>query len=913
MDEPTSQDANVSDGSPAPAPNTLSFDPRDLIPTPIFCASPEGRLVWMNAAAEALTGRAASTIAGEPFSILFPEENRIRIARQFLRQRRQGAREFYVEAPLATGTADAHWVGMNVRLATAGKGRSAYLCSAHDLQTVHLELDELRRKARELAARLEEATAGAELKSDFLAAMSQELRAPMNGVIGMSRLLLDSDLDRDQRTFAEVIMGSGEQLLELVDDILDYSSIESGQMEIGRMDFDVRVTVDAVAALLAAGAYDKSMPFSSWVHHRVPSRLNGDPGRLRQVLLNLAKTALRTGEGGELQLRVELVEETAHQAVLRVWVNRLWNDSVLDPRVGSAFDAFGMGEHEALAAGGGSVALGLGISRKIVRLMGGDTGVQAVEGLGSRLWFRVPFGKQAEVSAPAPTALPEVGLSGIRVLVADASDSARRALSQTLSDWGSVCDEAAGGLDALERLTKASASGRAYALAIVDLDLPELDAHALAQAIREDKSLAATGLVLLTTVGRPGDAARAAEWGYDAYFASPVVHTQLKEALIEVLRRHKNTGAADAALERPIVTRFLLAEEKRRRVRVLVVEDNPLDQLVVLSALRRVGYAPEAVTTGEAAVAANHAQPFDIVFMDVMMDGIDGCEAARAMRAAEEPGRRTPIIALTGRVRDEERERCREAGMDDFLPKPIDLELMCATVEKWVKSPAEIRAFAPAETPANAEPIVAIEPVTAIEPTAAIRPWVAPVESATPDVTAPPQSTDATAALMPVAETVWDEWTALGDEESVDQDTLIGESAEEVAPSEEVAPPSAEPIVDDLADLPVIDPERIESSSMGNPELRSMLVEAFLARTHQPLERLRLAYAANDARAVEIQAHSLKGLCGAVGASRAAALFDRIENAAGDGHLAAIEEWSKRAAVELQRAMEELEPRAEAA
>jgi CheY-like chemotaxis protein/HPt (histidine-containing phosphotransfer) domain-containing protein len=658
------------------------------------------------------------------------------------------------------------------------------------------------------------------------------------------------------------------------------------------------------------------------VHHRVPSRLNGDPGRLRQVLLNLAKTALRTGEGGELQLRVELVEETAHQAVLRVWVNRLWNDSTVDPRVGPTFDAFGMGEHEALAAGGGSVGLGLGISRKIVRLMGGDTGVQAVEGLGARLWFRVPFGKQAEMSEPAPTALPEVGLSGIRILVADASDSTRRALSQTLSDWGSVCDEAAGGLDALERLTKASASGRAYALAIVDLDLPELDAHALAQAVREDASLAATGLVLLTTVGRPGDAARAAEWGYDAYFASPVVHAQLKEALIEVLRRHKSTGAADAAPERPIVTRFLLAEEKRRRVRVLVVEDNPLDQLVVLSALRRVGYAPEAVTTGEAAVAANQAQPFDIVFMDVMMDGIDGCEAARAMRAAEEPGKRTPIIALTGRVRDEERERCREAGMDDFLPKPIDLELMCATVEKWVKSPTEIRALAPAELPAGAEPVAAIEPAaavepiatvetsTTIEPAATIEPEAAPVEtgeSATPDATASPVSTDATAALMPVAETVWDEWTALGDEESVDQDTLIGESAEEAAP------PAAEPVVDDLADLPVIDLERIESSSMGNPELRSMLVEAFLARTQQPLERLRLAHAANDARAIEIQAHSLKGLCGAVGASRAAALFDRIENAAGDGQLAAIEGWSARAAVELQRAMEELEPRAEAA
>src|SRR5689334_16377368 len=268
MDEPTSQDATRSEGSPPPATNALSFDPRDLIPTPIFCATPDGRLVWMNAAAEQLTGRLAPAISGEPFTMLFPEEGRRNIARRFIRNRRKKQTDFYLEAPIST-TADTHWVGMHVRLATAANGKSAYLCSAHDLQTIHSELEGLRRDVKASEARLAEASAGSEMKSAYLASMSHELRAPMNGVIGMSRLLLDSGLDRDQQTFAEVIQDSGQQLLELVDDILDYSRIEAGQLEIARMDFDVRVTVDTVASLLADATHRKGVTFSSWVHHRV--------------------------------------------------------------------------------------------------------------------------------------------------------------------------------------------------------------------------------------------------------------------------------------------------------------------------------------------------------------------------------------------------------------------------------------------------------------------------------------------------------------------------------------------------------------------------------------------------------------------------------------------------------------------
>ncbi|MEP7028137.1 MAG: response regulator, partial [Candidatus Eisenbacteria bacterium] len=584
-----------------------------------------------------------------------------------------------------TGRDDSHWVGLHVRRITTAIGHAGYVCSAQDLQQVHAELADLRLRAREAEARLAEATAAGGLNSAFFASVSDELRAPMNGVIGHSRLLLASGLDPDQRMLVEGIQDSGEQLLDLADDLLDHSRMESGQLEIGRMDFDVRVTVDAVASIVSDAARRLGLSFSSWVHHRVPSRLCGDPARLRQVLLGVSQQALRAADGGELALRVELVEEAAHQAVVRFWVNRACSGQDAEASV-RAFSAFGDVEGAAIAPAAlpgappaGARSLGLAISRRIVRLMGGDSGVVVLPALGARLWFRVPLGKQAEIEAPLAETTPDVGLSGLRVLVADASAASRQALMARLSQWGCACDEAEGGLEALERLKLSAASGRAHAIAIMDLDLPELDARQLAGAVRGDAALARTGLVMLTEVGRPGDAANAAEWGYDAYFVSPMEDAQLQGALRAVLERR-----ADPALGgSPLITRFTLAEQKRSRVRVLVVEDNPIDQLVVLSALRRVGYAPEAVSNGADALAAFEGRSFDIVFLELSMAGIDGVDLARRMRALEVSGRRTPLIALGARERD--RERCLDAGIHDFLAKPIDLDLMCATVERWVQ------------------------------------------------------------------------------------------------------------------------------------------------------------------------------------------------------------------------------------
>lgn len=825
MDERTSQEATPSRGASAPAPaSPPAFDPRDLIPTPLFCVSPEGRLVWMNAAAEALTGRHPASVAGDAFTVLLPEESRRRAARHIARRRRQGVTEYYFETPIVTAGADSHWVGLHVRLATAANGRSAWVCAAHDLHEIHASLEQLARRNRELTARLDEARAGVELKSTFLATMSSELRAPMSGVIGMTRLLLDSSLDRDQRTWAEVIQVSGDQLLDLVDDILDYSRIESGTLAIRSMDFDVRVTVDAVAALLATRAQQAGVHFSSLVHHRVPSLVNGDPGRIRQVLLHLAGCALDEAQGGEIQLRVELVEETAHQAVIRFWVNRVGGELEVDPAVETGLLAAYSGEPmpDGTPARVDARGLGLTIARRLVTLMGGDGGASRVGDMGSKLWFRVPLGKQADGPAiETPSAAGNV--ASVRALVVDGDGAARANVREAITSWGGTCDEAEGGLEAIEKLAGAG-DATPYGALLVDLEVAELDAESLARAVRADATLAALPLVLLTAMGRPGDAARAESWGYDAYFVKPVDARELESALAALVGRGAGQGAR-------LVTRHTVAEMRKRGIRVLVVEDNAIDQLVIASALRRVGYTPEIAPSLEEATAAIARHAADIVFVDLASAGEDGPERAARLRAAcdaaSRGGTRTPIVALVGRVRDEEREQCRVAGIDDLLGKPVDLEALVATVGRWVETRGSAR-FA-------VESVEEVPTTPAAEPAAAVE-----------------------AAI---------------------------ESEDAIVPAAPVARPDGLESSDSFAALPVLDATCLDAASMGNVEIRGLLVDAFLTRTRQPLDRLRKAGEWKDIRALGIQAHAMRGMCQSVGAVRCAAALGQVEALALAGRL----------------------------
>ena len=707
-----------SGASTTPAHLTGSSDIRDLVPAPLFCCDGEGRFVWVNRAAELLSGYSAHELLGQSFVALIAPAKRKRLTGYFLRQQRRGVVDFSHDVPLVTRDGRVAWVALHVHRAQAPNGKWGYVGCAHDLHRVHFELESLKRRVRQLTAVAEEATDAARIKGEFLAAMSHEIRTPMSGVIGMTRMLLESNLDRDQRSFVEVIQGSSEALIGIINDLLDFSKIEAGRLEVESLDFDLRVTMDGIAKLLAPRAEEKKLGFVSTVHHQVPAQLRGDPWRLRQVLSTLAGNALRFTDQGEVVMRVDLVEETPSLATLRFAVSDT-GAGLDEHQLTSLIQAYREGDVSAARRFGGPV-LGLAISRRLITLMGGEVGVESQPGKGNIFWFRVPLVKQLETAEP-PQA-PDVELRGMRVLVADASHSMRMALTEILTMWGCSSDEVEDGESALAALSAGARLGMPYRVALIDMQLPGLDGEALAQAIRADRALDDTLMMLLTGLGRRGDTARAQALGYSAYLLKPVQHSHLYDALIEVVHRGPRTRSdAEAALatSRTIVTRHSVAEQRRQRTRVLVVDDNAVNQLVAIAALRRAGYRTEMAPSGGAAIETHARQPFDAILMDVQMPEMDGYQATAEIRRLDDAaGRHTPIIALTAHSLPVERERCLAASMDDYLSKPVDLEAMCMAVDRWTRPEVNRRKVevVAGSAPAAVAPAVATPPADPVAP-----------------------------------------------------------------------------------------------------------------------------------------------------------------------------------------------------
>jgi two-component system sensor histidine kinase/response regulator len=542
----------------------------------------------------------------------------------------------------------------------------------------------------ELRAAIQAGAITSRLKSEFLATMSHEIRTPMSGVLGVLDLALDGDLTPELRSYLDIARSSAESLLVILNDILDFSKIEAGKLSLEPIPFDLPSTLEEIAEVMAIRAQAKGLELVLHMSSATPTRVVGDAGRLRQVLTNLAGNAIKFTARGHVIIEAGRVTDDGMTASVRFAVHDTGIGIPAD-RQAHLFEKFTQADATTSRRYGGT-GLGLAISRQLVELMDGQLSLTSVEGEGSTFAFTVSLPLD---HAGPPRRQPPAVLHGVRILIVDDVAVSRVALSEQVAGWGMRARAVESAAAAREVLVEAARDGDPFRLALVDDVMPGEDGESFAHSIRHTKTIGSLGLVMITSSGQRGEAERFARAGFSAYFVKPVRAAMLMDGLAavlgvgeegsvrpEIITRHTLAGHSDL----PNPSRAAVAPADRHTEyarRVLVVDDNAVNRLIVERLLQRAGWTVEMVTDGEAAVARAAAERYDLILMDCEMPGMDGYEATAAIRRGEGPTRHTPIVALTATAMQGDRERCLAAGMDDFVSKPIDVHTLTAVLNRF--------------------------------------------------------------------------------------------------------------------------------------------------------------------------------------------------------------------------------------